>query len=225
MRILTCRVQLLFALAALVAAVAPMPVAAQGRAVALVVDVEGATAPVVEPYSELNDRTKVMLTSGAKMSFVHYGTCRLVAIQGGQLYIDRKRYSVAGGKVVSEEKTDCPREQKLALAGSGASVAAGVVMRGAGGSPHLGAHPRIVVTGAKGARFTAAELRRAGKALGAMSVTGHMVSWPADKPALEPGGDYTAHLMSADGKSTVDFQFSVAAPGAPGEAAAILRLD
>ncbi len=98
-------------------------------------------------------------------------------------------------------------------------------MRGAGGAPHLSAHPRVVLTGRKGALLRTAELLKGGKRLGAMTVHDHLASWPTDKPALAPGEDYTVHLASADGKTSVDFQFSVAGPGTPGEAAAILRLD
>ncbi len=205
-------------------AAVPSAVAAQG-AVALVVDVDGATAPMVTPYSELGNRSTVTLRPNGQMSFIHYGACRMVTVKGGRLYVDARRYSLAGGHIVSEDKTDCPREQKLAAANGGAAVAAGVVMRGAGGAPHLTGYPRVVLTGAKGGMLRTAELRKDGKALGAMSVHEHLASWPAGRPALAPGTDYSVHLASADGKIMVNFQFSVAGPGIPGDAAAILRLD
>jgi hypothetical protein len=213
------------AMAALAAAFVPSAASAQGRAAGMVLELDGAATPAVAPYAELAARSTTALQPTARMSFIHYGTCRLVTVTGGRLYLDARRYSLAGGRVVSEEKTDCPREQKLATAGDGAVVAAGVVMRGAGGTPHLTDHPRIVLTGDKGTMFRAAELRRDGQAIGPMTVNGHLASWPADKPALAPGQGYVARLSSTDGKRTVDFVFSVAEPGVPGVAAAILRLD
>ncbi len=213
-----------FALGLTAGAPAPSAIAAQG-AVALVLDVEGATTPMVTPYSELSNRSTISLRPDGQMSFVHYGACRMVTVKGGRLYVDARRYSLAGGQIVSEDKTDCPREQKLAAADGGAAVAAGVLMRGAGGAPHLTPHPRIVLTGSKGGMLHTAELRKAGQALGSMTVHEHLASWPAGRPALAPGTDYVVHLASVDGKVVVDFQFSVAEPGMPGEAAAILRLD
>lgn len=98
-------------------------------------------------------------------------------------------------------------------------------MRGVHGAPHLTSHPHVILTGRASHMFKSAELRRGDTSLGAMTVKGHMVAWPANQNALPPGKDYVLHLVAADGKRTLDFLFSVAGAGVPGEAAAILRLD
>jgi len=68
-------------------------------------------------------------------------------------------------------------------------------------------------------------LHAAGRTLGPMTVRGYMASWPETNPPLTPGQGYVARLKTADGKRTLDFEFSVAEPGAPSDAAAILRID
>jgi hypothetical protein len=98
-------------------------------------------------------------------------------------------------------------------------------MRGSSGSPRLRPHPRIVLTGAIGATFNAAELRREGRTLGTMTVRGRLVSWPETNPPLAPGPGYVARLTRESGSPTIDLEFSVAEPGTPSDAAAILRLD
>jgi hypothetical protein len=211
-------------LAAVAVAMQPHAATAQDRPAGLVMEREGAATPDVAPFTELMPRSTIELSTGSRMSFIHYGTCRLVTVEGGRLYVDAQRYSVAAGRIAGAEPTDCPREQKLAQSGD-TVVAAVLVMRGASGSPRLRAHPRIVLTGSYGVTFTVAELRHEGRTLGPMTVRGHMAAWPETNPPLTPGQGYVARLKTADGKRTLDFEFSVAEPGAPSDAAAILRID
>lgn len=197
---------------------------AQDRPAGLVMARDGAATPDVAPFTELMPRSTIALDAGSRMSFVHYGTCRLVTVEGGRLYVDAQRYSVAGGRIAGVETTDCPREQKLATSGD-TVVAAVLVMRGTSGTPRLRAYPWIVLAGSVGVTFNAAELRREGQTLGPMTVRGRLVSWPETKPPLAPGPGYVARLTRPSGTPTIDFEFSVAEPDAPSDAAAILRLD
>jgi hypothetical protein len=199
--------------------------AAQDRPAGLVMTREGTATPDVAPFTELTPRSTIALDAGSRMSFVHYGTCRLVTVEGGRLYIDAQRYSLAGGRIAGVEPTDCPREQKLASGGGDRIVSAVLVMRGTSGTPRLRPYPRIVLTGAVGATFNAAELRREGRTLGAMTVRGRLASWPETNPPLAPGSGYVARLTRDSGSPAIDLEFSVAEPGTPSDAAAILRLE
>ena len=96
-------------------------------------------------------------------------------------------------------------------------------MRNLPPTPTLSAHPEIVLAGAHGGEVTTAVLQRGGKALGSMTTAGRKVFWPADKPALTAGDDYSVHLATADGKRAVEFKFAVA--GDAGKAPVILRVD
>ena len=213
------------ALAALLAGTPAAPAA--DRVAAMVLDVAGTTVPPIEAYSELADRTTVTLQPGTHLTFIHYGSCKQVTVTGGKLYVDRTRFSLAGGKVDNEERTNCPGEQKLAAdaTGGNATGAAAIVMRNLPPTPSMSGHPVIVLAGAHAGDITKATLFQGSKALGPMSAVGRRVFWPTDRPALVPGEDYRAHLTTADGHKAVEFKFAVAAPEAAGKAPVILRLD
>jgi hypothetical protein len=200
---------------------------AETRVAGLVLEVTGSTQPSLAPYDELPERATVTLGPDAHLVFVHYGTCRQVTISGGSLYIDKARYTLAGGKVEHEDKTNCPREQRIAsnAAGAGDTGAAALVMRDAATPLELSGHPTIVLTGARAGNVKSATLRRGDHEIGSMVVTGRKVVWPKDRPALPPGNDYVLLLGSANGAKAVSLTFGVAAAPIFGEQPTVLRLD
>lgn len=109
-----------------------------GQPVALVLELTGDTEPALVPFSEIEDGTEIRLGKESRLSFVHYGTCTMVIIIGGEVRVDRHRYLIRRGRVEMERTQDCPREVVLDEGGtaSGAlmqgSESAGVLMRGIG---------------------------------------------------------------------------------------------
>lgn len=212
-------------LAILALTILPSAAGAADQPVGLVMDVQGTTRPAVAPYTELMDPSTLTLDPGTVVTLVHYKTCRIYVVRGGQIYADADRMSLSGGHLVKASKTECPQERKLAATGGSSVGTAGVLVRTMRMLPRLTDHPRIVLTGSAASRFPAAELLRNGKPLGGMQVHAHLAAWPASRPALSPGKGYVVQLTSADGKRTLDYAFTVAAPGAEARAAAILRID
>ena len=199
--------------------------AAAGQPVGLVLNVHGSTRPAVAPYTELLGPSTVTLGPGTVVTLVHYKTCRIIVVSGGQIFADADRVSLSGGHLVKASKTECPQERKLGTTGGSTVGTAGIVVRAMHMTPRLTAHPRIVLTGSAALRFQTAVLRRNGKSLGEMQVDSHLVAWPSSRPSLSPGNGYVILLTSADGKRSVDYAFTVAEPGTSARAAAILRID
>lgn len=203
----------------------PAAAGSPNQAVGLVLDVQGTTRPAVAPYTELMGPSTLNLGPQTVVTFVHYKTCRIVVVSGGQIFADAGRVSLSGGHLIKVSKTECPEERKLGATGNGIVETAGVLVRAVNMIPRLTAHPRIVLTGSAALQFPTAVLRRNGKSLGGMQVDAHLVAWPASRPGLSPGNGYVVVLMSADGKQALDYAFTVAEPGATARTAAILHID
>jgi hypothetical protein len=56
--------------------------AAGATPAALVLDIDGATTPPIEPFTELERGQKIQLETGVTMEFMHYATCQSVTIKG-----------------------------------------------------------------------------------------------------------------------------------------------
>ena len=65
------------------------------NASALVLEKSGATTPEVQPYSEIAVGATVSLSSGAKLVFLHYQTCRTVTVVGGKVAFASYTYTIS----------------------------------------------------------------------------------------------------------------------------------
>src|SRR5688500_16618551 len=75
---------------------------------ALALEQSGASTPAIAPYSEILSGTSVSLQSGARLVFLHYKSCRQVAVVGGTVRFTENGYSLMGSRKESETRVQCP---------------------------------------------------------------------------------------------------------------------
>lgn len=82
--------------------------AAGPEAAGMVLKVTGKTAPDLAARAEIPANTPISLGSEAKLTFLHYGKCKLVTVVGGTLELSKRNFT-ADGKVESETPGPCPQ--------------------------------------------------------------------------------------------------------------------
>lgn len=204
-------------LAILIGLVATRAIA--GEPAALVLDVTGATEPAIFPYSEIEAGTEVTLADDARLSLIHYGTCKALTLVGGSVRIEANRYLIGRSRVEEERSQDCPNEVALAEDGT----AAGVLMRDvAGGTPHLPIRPSFVIAGGSADTVERIDILVGAAPVMTLPVKARHVAWPQDATALKSGSEYGVSIVRSDGSST-DTAFLANARGP--RSLVILRLD
>ena len=173
------------------------------RAVALILDLHGGAKPEVEPFSELAANDSVTLADGASITFLHYGTCEEVVVEGGVLVLTERKYLSQKGKIVSVTRAKCPK--KVALAGEART--GGVRLRAGSAGLKLNVKPSFVLTGAGREGVTEVVVMRDGKELGRQRMDGAKLAWTGD--ALSPGRGYSLSLMRGGAKSGEPIAFEV----------------
>ena len=165
--------------------------------VALALEIEGATDPAVEPFSEFAAGQSLRLGSSAEVEFLHYPTCETVTVRGGDLAFSEQRYSVRGGKVTDVKRGKCPTTVSLARD----AQIGGVVLRSSPGPGvlSLATRPSFVITGAERQGYRKLRIRREGQTLFEGEIAGRRFQWPSGRAPLDPDGSYTLELRSAAG--------------------------
>ena len=190
-------------------------------AVALALDVRGATEPTYEPFAEFTAGQSVTLKDDAEIEFLHYPTCEIVVVKGGELSFSEQRYAARGGKVADVKRSKCPKTVAL---GSDTQIG-GVVLRSIPGPQvlSLATRPAFVVVGGKRHAFKQVRVRREGQILFEGALTGNRFEWPESKPPLDADGNYTLELVAAPGEAR---SFAFRAEDRRGEAPlTVVRLD
>lgn len=190
-------------------------------AVALALDIRGATEPVYEPFSEFAAGQSVTLKDEAEIEFLHYPTCETVVVKGGELAFSEQRYTARGGKVADVKRSKCPKTVSL---GSDTQIG-GVVLRSIPGPQvlSLATRPGFVVVGGKRHAFKQVRVRREGQILFEGALAGNRFDWPDGRPPLDTDGNYTLELIAAPGESRA---FAFRAEDRRGEAPlTVVRLD
>ena len=121
---------------------------------ALVLEKTGATAPDVQPYSEVPVGVTVSLQPGARLVFLHYQTCRTVTAVGGTVTFGGLTYTITGGNKPEEVRTPCPPTVRL----RGQSEMAGVLMRTISPEVRLSLSPVFALVGARADDFASVRL-------------------------------------------------------------------
>lgn len=203
MRTLRCATVFL-ALALCLATVAQ---AAPGEAVALALEVRGATEPALEPFSELAAGQSLRLLGEAEVEFLHYPSCETVVAKGGTLAFSERRYTVRGGRIADLRRSKCPTTVSLA----GDAQIGGVVLRGSPGPRVLSlpTRPGFVLVGAARSGYTKVRIRNGGQTVFEGAVAGNRFVWPAGRPPLDADRNYTLELLSDTGGETRAFAFRV----------------
>ena len=197
-------------IAVLVSLCAPSGAHAQ-NASALVLEKSGATTPDVQPYSEVAVGTALSLSSGARLVFLHYQTCRTVTVVGSKVAFELYTYTITGGSKPQEVRTPCPPTVRL----RGQGEVAGTLMRSIVPGVSLSTSPTFVLVGDRADDFAAVRVSQAGTTLLEAPLAGRGFRWPTGAAPLIANADYELVLVpKAEGRPRVTVKFR-----AEGEAA------
>jgi hypothetical protein len=177
---------------------------------ALVLDTRGVSLPHLLPYSEIPAHTTVVLPKGAKLVFLHYPTCRTVAVIGGTITFAEDTYTITGGTTEAEARSQCPRIVRL----SGEYETAGTLLRGPQyGTLTLLSSPTFVVVGKHAGDFASVRVSQGGREVLATPLDGRQFRWPSKVPPLTEGHEYELALVPRRaGAEPVTRRFKVQAP-------------
>lgn len=182
------------------------PAAWAQSVVALVQTTNGVTG--LRPMTQLFAGRTIDL-GGGSLTFLHFGSCRSIAAQGGALTVDTDGYRLDGGKVLSEQAQTCP--QKVRLQQASAGPPAGIVLRGRPpvqqASVQLGAGTPIVFAGAGAAAVSGLAILEGGREIAKLGVELGAAVWPASA-RLETGHSY---VLRVDRKGQPALQLPVEA--------------
>jgi hypothetical protein len=192
------------------------------RGVALVLEATGAATPPLQAFSEIPAGTVVSLSREARLTFVHYRTCRVVSMVGGEVQFGTEVYRLAGGTVEREEPRPCPRRIRAG------GQPGGVLLRSGSPIPALSPRPTFVLVGARADDFGVVRILRAGHVVLERPLEGRRFEWPSDAPPLPPGADCELTLVprtSGSAPVSARFRATPAETGQAGDVPAVVMVD
>ena len=181
---------------------------------ALVLEASGSIAPAVRPYTEIVADTTLALSGGARLMFLHYQTCRTVAVTGGSLTVTVGSYSIAGGTKSSDVLAPCPR--KVSVRGGG--ELGGAVFRSLPGSRGLviQTEAAFVLVGPQASEFASARIMRDDAPIAQGPIRDKVFRWPAGAAPLAPSTGYELVLVPASATDrSVTVRFTTPSTAAP----------
>ena len=199
--------------------------------VAMVIDVDGTTVPVLAAHQEIGPGARVELAPNAQISILHYKACSIFTVKGGSVNITEGTVDVTAGKVESKAGP-CPRVHRVVAAGLGTSGGAIVVRTvprpparpaADGVQAHLAANEEIVLAGTKAAAATVAEVldSKGGLVEGPMQVRNAAIRLAGSR--LVPGDYYVLSIRLQGESEPVRIPFFVSR--LPNDGSFILRLE
>lgn len=165
----------------------------------LVLELSGEIEPALAPFTEIIEGTRLALGDEARLSFVHYETCKLVTMTGGEVRIERRRYLIARGRVEAERSQDCPRQVQLTASGTGA----GLLLRGGADEARIPLRPNFVLVGRNAPTVRRVTLLEDGRAVASLPADARNLTWPDDLPDLVADTIYELVLETEDGEQQV----------------------
>jgi hypothetical protein len=200
-------------------------IACAQTASALVLETRGVNLPHLLPYSEVPAGTTVVLPQGAKLVFLHYPTCRTVALIGGTITFTGDTYTIMGGTTEAEARSQCPRIVKL----SAEYEMGGTLLRGLQvGTLTLSPHPTFVLVGKRAGDFASVRVSQGGREVLAAPLDGRRFHWPSKVPPLSEDHQYELALVPRNaGADPVTRRFKVQAPTtqSPSVALTLLKVE
>jgi hypothetical protein len=214
-------------LISLVAGLALLLMSAAGHAegpAGIVMAMTGDSTPPLSVMAEIPTGVPLQLKPDTKLTFLHYGRCKLITVVGGTLVLQATGYT-AGGTVASESDAPCPRAFELSDPGSAGRTTGGIVARGITPAPRWPVYPQLVFIGPRAAAVTGASvLAENRQPLLRLDVGSGWGKPPAGAAALRPDGHYTLQLMLRDRAEPIDIPFTAAGPAQAGTPI-VLRFD
>jgi hypothetical protein len=192
---------------------------------ALVLEAKGENLAHLLPYSEIPANTTVALPKGAKLVFLHYPTCRTVAVIGGMITFAEDTYAITGGTTEAETRSQCPRIVRL----SAEYQTGGILLRG-----HLDStltllpQPNFVLVGKRAGDFASVRISQGGREVLTTPLDGQWFRWPGKMPPLTEDRDYELALIPhRAGADSVTRRFKVQTPAtkSSGMALTLLKVE
>ena len=173
--------------------------AAAQRAVGILLEVDGSVDPPASSGAEIQGGRTIRLNAHARVSFVHYRTCRMVVVRGGTVTLREDEYDAAGGTVLSEKPISCPRGRRAGLARRGeSSGTAGLTMRNVA-FQRIPPRPDAILIADDDPAISQVRILRGRDIVATLKVEGVRASWPRDAKQLERGTSYLFQFIHTDG--------------------------
>ena len=172
-------------------------------ATALVLDVSGTTTPRLESYGEILGNPTIRLVKKARLTFLHYDSCRMVTVVGGSLTFGPGTYTLTGGSTAQDNQVDCPK--RVNVLGN----AAAVQLRGRT-KLTMATQLTFVLVGQHAGDFVALRVSQGGVVVLETPVRGRRVQWPPTVPPLAVDTECEVLLIpAASSASPVSVIFTV----------------
>jgi hypothetical protein len=194
------------ALLFLVSALGLAPSAHAQRAVAIVVDLAGKTKPPLAADTEIPDKTIVSVEAGSTLGFIHYYSCRLVTVTGGEVSIDEVHYDTSKAIGVKEEKVTCPAEQHAPPVTSNQTLGTAALVLRSGGTPRtlIPVRPFILAVGPRARNFRLIEVLDGEAVVATLPLLSGHGDWDKIEKPLVAYRQYTIRF-SRDGGDSISF--------------------
>ena len=199
-------------------------------ATALVLEVSGTATPRLEPYGEMLDNLTIRLTKKARLTFLHYDSCRMVTVEGGTIAFGTGTYTVTGGMLQQESVVACPK--RVNVVGNTAAVLLrhGTTPRLATRPPLLttSTRPTFVLVGPRARHFVTLRVFQGRAVVLEAPLSRRHVQWPLATPPLAATTECEVHLIPASGAAPpVSVMFTVVDTGdsAAGQPMTLLNVE
>ena len=182
----------------------------------IVMAMTGDSNPPLSVMAEIPAGLSVQLKPETKLTFLHYGRCKLVTVVGGTLVLQAANYK-SGGTVADETDAPCPQVFELSNAGSAGRTTGGIVARGISLPPRWPANAQFVFTGRRAAAVTEATILTDNRQpVLRLDVGSGWGKPPAGATPLQPNARYTLLLTLRDQAQPIDMAFTAAGPAPNG---------
>ena len=177
----------------------------------IVIAMTGSSDPPLSVMGEIPANTAFQLKPDTQLTFLHYGSCKLVTVLGGSLTLATTDYQV-GGEVESTADAPCPRTVTLAAAGEGGRNSGAFISRGLPLPPHWPVSPDIVFIGGHAQDVSSAAIVTGdGRTVLQLDLAGGRGRVPPRSPPLHANARYTLRLTLRDRAGPLEIVF-IAAP-------------
>lgn len=174
---------------AVFSALAAGPALAQSEGLVLAAD--GPMRPRLAVHDEIARGMEVLIGEKTVLTFLHYDSCTIATVRGGELSLSGRRYILRGGRIVDEDRTECPK-RVAARHGEGEPVAEEFL-------PRSGLRPVFILNTTAMEDFDRAWINQGGTRLDLVRDGAAALTLPSDAPALQREAPYRLMLEFSDG--------------------------
>jgi hypothetical protein len=193
------------------------------RGAGMVLKLSGQTEPPLAPFTELPLGKPFKLDTNTMISVVHYDSCRVVTIVGGEITLTTLGVDSQGGIIKDSQVRTCPKEH-LMTQGAAAATSGGMLMRSTDDSLELTTKPNVVFTGALSGDVQEADILRDDRVVAKLKPSDHGITWPSSQAPLAMGTDYTLRLQVAGAPKPITQDFSTV-PDSEVDGITIVRVE